>query len=157
MSANPFWQFSLSTYQRPGLEDLCLRWQDDVGGDVNMLLCAAWLASIGQPLTQQLLTLLLAESQEWQQSCVQPLRRVRRYLKGRAGLEVYRQAKALELEAECLQQQQLYKHLAMLPQLDTAEDLLAMNLQVYLNSVVADKQALFIWQEDFCRALNSSN
>ncbi|MCR8922219.1 TIGR02444 family protein [Dasania sp. GY-MA-18] len=142
MDNNPFWQYSLTVYRRPAVAELCLQLQDDYGVDINMLLCAAWLASIGQPLTASLLQTLQTESEQWQQQCVQPLREARRFLKHNSSADIYQQAKALELQAEAVQQQRLYLHVRQLPLAAAQQDLLPANVAAYLSGCVADKTVL---------------
>ena len=43
---NPFWEYSVQQYARPGVADTCLVLQDEHTLDVNMLLYAAWLSSV---------------------------------------------------------------------------------------------------------------
>jgi len=45
-SGNPFWDFSLAVYRRPGVAAACLRLQDEAGVDVNLLLYFCWLATV---------------------------------------------------------------------------------------------------------------
>ena len=46
-SPEPFWDYSLALYGRPGVEACCLRLQDRLGVDVNLLLLCCWLAARG--------------------------------------------------------------------------------------------------------------
>lgn len=140
MSNNPFWQYSITVYQRPVVADLCLKLQDEYQADVNMLLCSAWLSSIGQPLTDDLLNTLLLESQEWQESCLAPLRQVRRFLKTRSPADIYQKMKQLELQLESIQQERLYQCLKHLPLAAANNDLLKRNIQTYLQTLANLKQ-----------------
>jgi uncharacterized protein (TIGR02444 family) len=98
---NPFWQYSLAHYARPGVEPLCLRAQDSCGVEVNFLLYAAWLNQRGQPLEPGHLAALAAATRDWRQQVVSPLRALRRNWRGLAGAEALRRdLKALELRAE---------------------------------------------------------
>ncbi len=99
---NPFWQWSLVFYAQPGVAPLCLELQDTHGLDVNLVLFCCWL---GEPLDS------LAEAEalvaDWRREVVQPLRAVRRWLKGRD--EALRaQVATQELAAEQRQQATLY-------------------------------------------------
>ena len=42
-----FWDFSLEVYAKEGVADACLRLQDDLGIDVNMLLFCCWAGHSG--------------------------------------------------------------------------------------------------------------
>ncbi|MGI9492931.1 MAG: TIGR02444 family protein, partial [Geminicoccaceae bacterium] len=44
---SPFWDYSLSLYGRPGVEQACLELQRRHGLNVNLLLFAFWLADRG--------------------------------------------------------------------------------------------------------------
>ncbi|WP_019531537.1 TIGR02444 family protein [Dasania marina] len=156
MTHNPFWQYSLTVYQRPAVAELCLQLQDDYGVDINMLLCAAWLASIGQPLTDPLLQGLLAESEQWQQRCVQPLRQARRFLKTTSSSDIYQQAKALELQAEALQQQRLYDQLRNLPLAAAQQGLLHRNVSHYLGGLIVDEADVTPAVQGFCSLLTNT-
>lgn len=156
MKNNPFWQYSLAVYQRPGVSELCLQLQDDWAADVNVLLCVSWLSSIGQPVTETVLDELLAESYEWTQQCIGPLRQARRYLKQQNDVDVYQQTKTLELEAESLLQQRLYQRLRHLPLEGAVDGLLQSNVQQYLAVLKASEKTqgtLEDWLPSFCGAM----
>lgn len=116
-SANPFWDFSLKVYARPGVAEAALKLQDEGGQDVNLLLFCCWAAACGHALSDAEARALEAESAEWRRSVVQPLRQVRRHLKplepepGVAALRA--QVKRQELAAERLQQDRLNLLLAL--------------------------------------------
>jgi uncharacterized protein (TIGR02444 family) len=115
MQDNPLWQYSLSTYSRRAVEPLLITLQDSHKADVNILLSCGWLGSIGQRLSLDELKSLIDVSATWREQCVQPLRGVRRFLKGLRGSEVFReQIKALEVEAEQRQQALLYQQCQLL-------------------------------------------
>lgn len=111
----PFWRFSLSFYRQPGVSDACIALQDEYGVDVNLLLFLLWLAGEGRLLSADEVKALDAKVRDWRNQTVLPLRGLRRKLKGARTLvdaarqEAFRtKIKALELEAERLQQQGLY-------------------------------------------------
>lgn len=112
-AAQSLWEFSLALYARPGVEAACLDLQDRLGLDVNLLMFACWAASrghgrIGRGDWQR----LLAASAAWRADVVEPLRAVRRGMKGAAwpgvpdadAASLRRQVKDLELTAERIQQ-----------------------------------------------------
>ena len=135
MLNNPLWCFSLAFYREPGVEPILLTLQNRFEADINLLLLCCWLASQQRRLSPVALELLLALSADWQARCVRPLRVLRRHLKARGGAEQFReQVKALELEAERLQQQQLYElSVQQLGEEDSrkASDIAGDNLRLY--------------------------
>jgi len=142
-SENPFWDFSLAVYHRPGVAEACLALQDRRELDVNLLLFCCWAGSEGRRLDAEDIARLRDSVGSWQQSVVGPLRDVRRRLKdlpnpavGRLG--ALRQAvKDCELEAERIEQAMLHAALVELsgepsPVADPAA-CAAANLCVYLD------------------------
>jgi uncharacterized protein (TIGR02444 family) len=114
-TGSPFWRFSLRFYRRPGVADACIVLQDRDGVDVNVLLFLLWLASDRRRIAPADAVALYAKTLPWRDGVVAPLRTVRRALKGGSPLvegtaaEVFRtKIKAIELEAERLQQEALY-------------------------------------------------
>ena len=111
----PFWRFSLHFYRQPGVSDACIALQDGCGVDVNLLLFLFWLADDGQLLSVDEVRRLDDKVRDWRNLTIIPIRDARRKLKGAKTLvepgkqEVFRnKIKALELEAERLQQEALY-------------------------------------------------
>ncbi len=98
------WSFALSTYARAGVEDTCLRLQEQ-GADVCLLLCGLWLEQRGVVPEPERVRALRTIAEPWQVTVVEPLRKVRKQWRAMAqqdaGLGALReQVKALELEAE---------------------------------------------------------
>lgn len=81
-----FWRFSLDRYARPGVAEACLELQDRAGADVNLLMLALWLGSLGRRLNPAEGARLAGLAADWQEPIIAPLRAVRRRLKERAGL-----------------------------------------------------------------------
>jgi len=111
----PFWRFSLHFYRQPGVSDACIALQDGCGVDVNLLLFLLWLASDEQLLSADEVKKLDDQVRDWRNLTIIPIRDTRRKLKGAHTLietgkqEVFRnKVKAIELEAERLQQEALY-------------------------------------------------
>jgi len=113
MSARPdLWSFSLSIYQSEGVPEACLYLQDELGGDVNILLFCLWVSAQGDvPVDSELLALAHDRAHAWRKRVVEPLRQLRRDLKrGVSPLEQERveafrdRVKVLELAAEREQQ-----------------------------------------------------
>jgi uncharacterized protein (TIGR02444 family) len=114
-SETPFWQFSLKLYGKPGVADTFIALQDTCGVDVNLLLFLFWLASGGWQVSADEVRNLDDKVRDWRNLTIIPIRNVRRRLKGAATLvtsgkqEDFRnKVKAVELEAERLQQEALY-------------------------------------------------
>ncbi len=111
----PFWRFSLQFYRLSGVSDACIALQDDCGVDVNLLLFLFWLASEGRALAVEEVKKLDNNVCTWRELTIVPIRDTRRKLKGARTLvdagrqEAFRnKVKAVELEAERLQQEALY-------------------------------------------------
>jgi hypothetical protein len=119
-----------------------------------MLLCAAWLSSIGQPLTHSLLHELSRESCDWQKNCLTPLRQARRFLKQKAPADIYQKLKCAEVEAESMQQQKLYQRLKHLPLEADDDELLPHNVQLYLLALGKGGQKTILALSDaLCQAI----
>jgi len=111
----PFWRFSLHFYRQAGVSDACIALQDDCGVDVNLLLFLLWLADDGHLLSADEVKKLDDRVRDWRNLTIIPIRETRRRLKGACTLiepgkqEAFRtKVKAIELDAERLQQQALY-------------------------------------------------
>jgi uncharacterized protein (TIGR02444 family) len=112
---SPFWRFSLAFYRLPKVADACIRLQEEAGVDVNVLLYLLWQAQQGRRLTADEVAALDAQVAPWREATVIPLRNVRRALKSPPALiaavagEAFRnRIKAVELEAERLQQEAMF-------------------------------------------------
>jgi uncharacterized protein (TIGR02444 family) len=112
---SPFWRFSLRLYRAPGVGDACIALQEEAGVDVNLLLFLLWQATERRALMAADVKALDETIGGWRNAVVIPLRNVRRALKSSAGLvdpntaEAFRtRIKAVELEAERLQQEAMY-------------------------------------------------
>ncbi len=111
---SPFWRFSLRIY--PSVAEACLELQDRFGVDVNVLLFLLWAAHNGRKADGSEARRVILVVEDWNKSVVVPLRSVRRFLRSPPPLveaeatESYRQhVKQVELEAERLQQEGLYR------------------------------------------------
>jgi uncharacterized protein (TIGR02444 family) len=119
---SPFWRFSLRLYRAPGVGDACIVLQEETGVDVNLLLFLLWQAKERRALTAADVKVLDGTIGGWRNTAVIPLRNVRRALKSAPGLvdpntvEAFRtRIKAVELEAERLQQEAMYALAATMP------------------------------------------
>ena len=89
--ANPFWDFSLDLYAGEGVASACLELQDHAQVDVNLLLYCVWRASRGFAVTMHELQVMEQAIADWREDVVRPVRRLRRQLKGIAGVESCRE------------------------------------------------------------------
>jgi uncharacterized protein (TIGR02444 family) len=111
----PLWRFSLHFYRQAGVSDACIALQDACGVDVNLLLFLFWLAAGQRQLSVAEIKQLDEAVRGWRDLTIVPIRDIRRNLKGVATLveaqkqEAFRnKIKAIELEAERLQQEALF-------------------------------------------------
>ncbi len=113
LPGNLFWAFSLEAYGRPGVAEACLALQDRHGLDVNLLLYCCWAGACGRVLSDAEVERLVAAVKPWRSAAVEPLRSLRRWLKDAEGARpdlaasFRERVKALELEAERIEQQTL--------------------------------------------------
>jgi len=139
------WAFALDIYGKPGIADACLKLQNEAGVDVMLLLTIVFAAARHRILpTPAELETLDATCRPWRERIVWPLRSIRSGLKagprpapGRE-TELFRsKIKAVELEAERLQNRLLVEGLPMRPEQHavTAEQ---------LRSVVGSVVTLFL-------------
>ena len=112
---SPFWRFSLSLYRQDGVPPACIALQDNHGVDVNVMLYGLWLATQGRKLSGQDMAGVNGLVRGWRDDVVVPLRAVRRILKepdiafDTPDTKALRErVKAVELEAERLQQETLF-------------------------------------------------
>jgi uncharacterized protein (TIGR02444 family) len=111
-----FWRFSLRFYRQPAVADVCIALQEQAGVDVNLLLFLLWHATYKRALSAAEVAELEGRIGPWRDATVIPLRAVRRALKSPPALvapataELFRtKIKAVELEAERLQQEAMYE------------------------------------------------
>src|SRR5258708_3547299 len=112
---SPFWRFSLGFHRQPGVADACIALQDGCGVDVNILLLFLWLATAKRRVSAAEAQAVSTKAGAWRDDVVVPLRTLRRKLKDGSSLvehgtaELFRtRVKAVELEAERLQQEALF-------------------------------------------------
>ncbi len=141
---NPFWNFSLAVYAIEGVAPSCLRLQDRHGLDVNLLLYCCWAGQCGVTIDAPAMAGILELTAGWTAGVVQPLRAVRRVLKGgfetmpEAECESLRNAVAkLELEAERIEQNALAAALPPATPTQAAGRAIALaNLEIYLGDAM---------------------
>jgi len=114
-SGSPFWRFSLRLYRLPGVAEACITLQEESGADVNLLLFLLWHGVEQRRVSADEVARLDQKIAAWRERAIIPLRAIRRALKSPQGLveagtaEAFRtRIKAVELEAERLQQEAMY-------------------------------------------------
>jgi uncharacterized protein (TIGR02444 family) len=112
---SPFWRFSLQFYRQPGVAKACIALQEESGLDVNLLMFLLWHAAQRRRFAPSEVDWIESKICAWRDSTVIPLRSVRRALKVPTLLvpavtaEAFRtKVKAIELEAERLQQEAMF-------------------------------------------------
>ena len=115
---NEFWRFSLRVYSQDGVANECLSLQEALGLDVNILLFCAWLGTRGVVLCRELIEAASQATACWHDNIVRPLRRVRQQLKtqGDTFASLRTRIKALELEAEQVEQAMLFAYARSVPE-----------------------------------------
>lgn len=103
-----FWAFSLDFYARPGLSPALIELQDRQGLDVNLALYCCWCGLTGRPaLTKVDLGEADGRIASWRREVIEPLRGVRRLLKGSSvpgAAEIRSAIQKQELESERIAQ-----------------------------------------------------
>jgi uncharacterized protein (TIGR02444 family) len=116
MDTSRFWPFSLSVYGHAAVQEECLALQDRHAIDVNLLLFCAFAGAVhGALVPAHELNQAAALVGDWHRNVITPLRAARRGLKPFAAVSgmataagaMRGNAKALELEAERLEQMML--------------------------------------------------
>jgi len=115
VSKSPFWRFSIKFYGVPGVAPACIELQDQAKVDVNVLFFLLWNATQGRALNAADVAKIEDAIGPWREMAVVPVRNVRRALKSppavmtpEAAEGLRTRIKAVELEAERLQQEALY-------------------------------------------------
>ena len=115
VSKSPFWRFSVKFYAEPGVAQACIDLQDQAGVDVNILFFLLWNATQSRALSSAEVAEVERDVGAWRDLAVVPLRNVRRALKTPPPVMAPQDAegfrtriKAVELEAERLQQEAMY-------------------------------------------------
>jgi uncharacterized protein (TIGR02444 family) len=155
---DPFWDYSLELYRRPGVEAACLDLQRRHGVDVNLVLLCCWLASRGVALDRDLLAGIAAAVAGWQAEVIGPLRALRRRLKAKLadpdpgsvparwpelGSRLCERLLDLEIDGEHLEQLRLAQLVADRPASgESGVALASANLRVYWSFLGQDRHAL---------------
>jgi uncharacterized protein (TIGR02444 family) len=135
---SPFWRFSLQFYRLPNVAPSCIALQEDAGVDVNLLLFLLWHARQRRRLSVGDVVALEERIAPWRDLAVIPLRNVRRGLKSPPALvagpmaEAFRnRIKAVELEAERLQQEAMYPLAPLGAEVASADEAARENVAAY--------------------------
>ncbi|MFT6031409.1 MAG: hypothetical protein ACI8O8_003161 [Oleiphilaceae bacterium] len=131
---NPFWQFSLQQWKNSKLQQQLLSLQDEKAYRINLLLLGMWLSFEHKDIRPHQDN-LIAQTSEWHENIVLPLRQVRQALPS----ELPQQSRSLktqlqtsELHAEQIEQALLFKACAKIPDSKTIKldslDWLVLNL-----------------------------
>lgn len=116
LPVSPFWTFSLRLYGKADVPAACITLQEKSGVDVNVLLFCLFAAKSGRALGVADVARIISAIDPWKAGAVIPLRAARMFLRtppsmvdadGAAALR--QRVKAIELEAERLQQEGLFK------------------------------------------------
>lgn len=109
---NPFWDYAVDLYGRPGVAAACLNLQDRHGVDVNLLLFAVWAgAAQGVQLDGDQLNAAEQAVAAWRDEVIRPLRAVRRRVRwdGAAAAPLREVIGTAELMAERIAQDRLIR------------------------------------------------
>ncbi|MBV32062.1 MAG: TIGR02444 family protein [Porticoccaceae bacterium] len=109
------WDFSIAAYGKRGIESLCLKLQQEINADINVLLYLLWLSTFKRQLKSDQILSVINVTKFWQSQVVQPIRKTRKILKKSSALsdnafkeETYSDLLELELIAEKFAQKQLF-------------------------------------------------
>lgn len=141
---NTFWAFSLSFYAEPAVQNACIRLQESIKADVNILLFLLYQASQGKQITASSIHLLDESVKHWREDVIQAIRHIRRILKHtdyHLGDDIQatfrKKLMSVELDAEKLEQEKLESlALSLLP--TTISQAVKANLQQYANTLGSD-------------------
>ncbi len=112
--ANGFWDYSLRAFRTEGVAPALIALQDRAGAHVNLMLFCCWAASEGVAVDPKMLRAAKQSAGAWQREIVEPLRALRRRLKG--GFDGFppeevealrKQINGLEIEGERIEQGRL--------------------------------------------------
>lgn len=144
---NAFWRFSLSVYGQADVAEECLALQEATGLDVNVLLFCAWIGTQGAGLSGKDIAAAAATIEAWRHNVVRPLRGVRQRMKGLYRdqfAQLRERVKALELEAEQIEQAILFADAKKIQGTDAGADrrkAISENVDQYLRTVSASASA----------------
>ena len=129
---NALWDFALSFYQCPDVEDSCLYLQNQKGADISRLLFAFWSALESVELTADDFK---GDASQWRTEITAPLRALRYKVREEKTLfpECYQKMRAAELACEQVELALLFSAVAARKRQDYQPELLKQNVQHYLD------------------------
>lgn len=141
---NAFWDFALEFYQQSGVEQTCLKLQEEYGLSINRILFACWGGVRGTRLCDEAYA---GPSFDWQKEITHPLRAVRyKVREDKARYEeldqCYQALRQAELKCEQVEIALLFANATSLPQSTPSLKLAEENLHSYLkfSNLAADKE-----------------
>jgi uncharacterized protein (TIGR02444 family) len=144
---NDFWRFSLKVYDQEGVANECLELQERHGVNVNVLLFCAWIGTQAITLDRKDIEAATQIVLRWDAMVVRPLRIARQEMKAHPDMAIVRpRVKALELEAEQIEQAMLFAHARYIRSADVHHgDAIAHNVNQYVavatNAVLSEAAA----------------
>ncbi len=126
-----FWKYAVDFYGRAGVTNSCLKLQDDLDLNVNLLLLLCWCEQHKKQLDGEQIDLLVLSLAHWHRDYTKPLREIRRKLAldDNAKEAVKRAIFDAEMELEKTEQRLL---LGIFNQFTLADAGTALNLQRYI-------------------------
>ncbi len=103
--ADGYWRYSLTAYAASDVRALCLRLQDSYEANVNLLLLGGFVGHSGRMLAAQEWSRIAEAMAPFNRRYTQRIRHLRQRVQPLAAAGCYQQLKALELQAEQLEQQ----------------------------------------------------
>ncbi len=141
--ASVFWTFSLETYQKPGVKEQLLTFQNRDGADINLILLACWLGMQRKEISSTTAVALREESELWQSYVLAPLRSIRNYLKSGTERDLRDKVLTVELDAEQQAQRTFIRRLPEIPEgRNTERDSITGNLKRLASKTLADKEGV---------------
>ena len=144
---NDFWRFSLRVYDQEGVASECLELQELHGVNVNLLLFCAWIGTQAIILDRNAIEAASRVVVRWDAMVVRSLRLARQEMKADPEMATVRpHVKALELEAEQIEQAMLFAHARCIRSADAhLKDAIAHNVNqcvaVTTNAVLSEAAA----------------
>lgn len=131
LSQSVFWDYAVNLYGKTGVTDVCLKLQDELGLNVNLILLLCYAEQHRLQISSKQLKQLVQCVDKWHREYTKPLRRIRRdlALEDSATVEAKRAIFDAEIELEKAEQKLLlgcYNRLE-LQSVDSAQ-----NLQRYI-------------------------
>jgi uncharacterized protein (TIGR02444 family) len=147
---NDFWRFSLSVYDQEGVANECLELQELHGVNVNLLLFCAWIGTQAITLDRNGIEAATQIVVHWDATVVRPLRIARQEMTADPDMATVRtRVKALEIEAEQIEQAMLFAHARCITSADVHHrDAIAHNVNqcvaVATNAVLSEAAAPYL-------------